>query len=192
MFVFIAGLLGLFAEGAHSSGSWAAFKHFYNDFFNYPGFEAWKFVNLAIFIAIMVRLVKTPLSETFKAKRESIRAVLIKAEKDRQEALSQLTSAEGKLAQLETDKATVLQKAKEEAEFEKNRLLEQTRMDIERLRHQSEAELTRLANQSRSNLRRFSAEESIRIAQEKLRTQIDLGTDARLVKANLSEIGGLN
>jgi len=41
-------------------------------------------------------------------------------------------------------------------------------------------------------LRRFSAEEIIRLAEEKLRAQIDGDKDARLVKASISEIGGLN
>ena len=66
------------------------------------------------------------------------------------------------------------------------------KLEVERLRQQTEAELTRLANQSRAELRRFSAEESIRLAEEKLRAQIDGGVDARLVKASIQEIGGLN
>lgn len=177
------------AETSHSA---SAFSQFYDKYFNIPGFEAWKFLNLAVFLAILGHLLKKPLTETFKAKRESIRAVLIQAEKEKQDALAQLTSAEGKLAQLETDKANAIQKAREEAQAEKDRILVQTKTDIERLRHQSDAELARITNQSRNELRRFSAEECIRLAEEKLRAKIDAGIDARLVKANIQEIGGLN
>ncbi len=189
MFAFIYKLNLLLAA---SGGKESAFTHFYNQYLNIPGFEAWKFLNLGIFIAIMVYVMKKPLSEAFKAKREQIRAELIKAEAEKQAALAQLTSTEAKLAQLETEKENILKKAKDEAAFEKKRLAEQTSGEIERLRVQKEGDLDRLSKQSYAQLRRFSAEESIRLAEEKLRTQIDGVADARLVKASIQEIGGLN
>lgn len=186
------GFLNNFALLLAGSGGESAFTHFYNEYFNIPGFELWKFINLGIFIGFMVYLTKKPLTEAFRAKREAIRSELIKAEQEKQAALAELTSIEAKLAQLETEKEEVLKKAKAEAAAEKKRLAESTAAEIERLKKQNEAELTRLANQSRAELRRFSAEESIRLAEEKLRGQIDVSADARLIKANIQEIGGLN
>ena len=190
MFAFIISFIFLFAETTHAAES--GFTRFYNEYFNIPGFEAWKFLNLGVFIAVMVYLLKKPLSEAFKAKREEIRAELIKAEEEKKAALAKLTSAEAKLAQLETEKANILKKAKDEAAFEKKRLAAQTKIEAERLRQQTEGDLARLAKQTNAELRRFSAEESIRLAEEKLRAQIDGDKDARLVKASISEIGGLN
>lgn len=188
MFAFLNSFILLLAASGGESG----FTHFYNQYFNIPGFEAWKFLNLAIFIAIMVYFVRKPLSEAFKTKREQIRAELIKAEEEKQAALSMLTTAEAKLGQLGTEKENILQKAKDEAAFEQKRLAEQTKVEIERLRQQTESDLARLSKQSYAELRRFSAEESIRLAEEKLRAQIDGDKDARLVKASIQEIGGLN
>ncbi|MFN0277826.1 MAG: hypothetical protein ACKVRN_04405 [Pyrinomonadaceae bacterium] len=174
------------------AGASGGFMGFYEEYLNIPGFEAWKFINLGVFIAVMVWLLKKPLSGAFKAKREEIRSELIKAEEEKQAALAKLTSAEGKLAQLETEKAGVIQRAKDEAAAEKNRLAEQAKIEIERMRQQTDGELARLTTQSRAELRRFSANESIRLAAEKLRSQIDGEKDARLVKASIQEIGGLN
>ncbi|MGE3467421.1 MAG: hypothetical protein AB7J13_10865 [Pyrinomonadaceae bacterium] len=188
MFAFIYSVVFLFAGSGGESG----YMRFYNEWFNIPGFEAWKFINLGLFIAILVYLLKKPLGDAFKAKRDQIRAELIKAEAEKQAALAKLTTVEAKLAQLDADKEEILHNAKEEAAAEKKRLAEQTRSDIERLRLQSDAEMSRLLGQSRSALRRFSAEESIRRAEEKLRAQIDGGVDAKLVKASIQEIGGLN
>lgn len=188
MIAFITSFILLLA----GSGGGGGFTQFYNEWFNIPGFELWKFINLGIFVGLLIYLLKKPLGDAFKAKRELIRAELIKAEQEKQAALAKLTSAEAKLAQLEAEKENVLRKAKEEAAFEQNRLAEQTDEDVERLRSQTEAEIVRLANQTRAELRRFSAEESIRLAEAKLLAQIDGGTDARLVKASISEIGGLN
>ena len=187
MFAFITNFLFLFAEGGESS-----FARFYNEYLNIPGFEAWKFFNLAIFIAGMVYLLKKPLSDAFKAKREEIRSELINAEEEKQAALARLTAIEARLSQLESEKDNILKKARDEAAFEKKRLAESTKIEIERLRQQTEAELARLSNQSRAELRRLSAEKSINLAEEKLRAQIDGPIDARLIKGSINEIGGLN
>lgn len=180
----------LAAGGDHGSQGW--FTRFYNEWLNIPGFEAWKFVNLAIFIAILVYLVKKPLSDAFKAKRDAIRAELIKAEEEKQNALKRLTSAEVKLAGLENEKAAVLRKAREEAEAEKRRLAEQAEWDVQKLREQAAGEVSRLQKLTVVQLRRFSAEESVRLAEEKLRARIDTSKDAQLVKSGIASIGGLN
>lgn len=195
MLAFITSFILFFAgasSGSGSGGRWEAFKHFYNDWFNIPGFEAWKFVNLAIFVALMVYVLKKPLGEAFKAKREEIRAELIKAEAEKQDALAKLTSIEARLSQLETEKSDILAKAKDEAAFEKKRLADQTKLEVERLRLQTEGELARIAKQSHAELRRLSANTTIDLAEKKLRAQIDGGVDAKLIKGSISEIGGLN
>jgi len=181
-----------FALFLAGSGGEGGFSHFYNQYFNIPGFEIWKFINLAIFIALMVYVAKKPLTEAFKAKREQIRSELICAEEEKQAALAKLSSVDAKLAGLEAEKEAIIAKAKEESAFEKKRLADQTKADVDRMTQQSQSELARLAGQTHAALRRFSAEESIRLAEEKLRSQIDGSADARLVKASINEIGGLN
>jgi F0F1-type ATP synthase membrane subunit b/b' len=117
---------------------------------------------------------------------------LIRAEEAKQAALAQLTTAEAKLASLDVEKAEVLKKAKAEAEAEKASIATQTESEIQKMREQADGEITRLAQQTRVELRRFSAEESIRIAEEKLRGKINAENDATLVKSGIEAIGGLN
>ena len=120
MLVFIYSFLLLFSEEVHSSASPGSFSQIWHDYFNYPGFEAWKFVNLAIFVGLMIYLLKKPLSETFRAKREVIRAEIIKAEEEKQAALRKLTETEAKLARLNSEVSTVKERATQEAAAEKN------------------------------------------------------------------------
>ncbi|MGD9560800.1 MAG: hypothetical protein AB7P09_00780 [Pyrinomonadaceae bacterium] len=179
----------LAASGTESEGGFTAF---YNEWLNIPGFEAWKFLNLAIFVAVLIYLVKRPLGDAFKAKRDAIRAELIKAEEEKQAAVKQLTAAEAKLAGLESERAALLEKARKEAEQEKLRLADQAEWDVQKLREQKSGEISRLQKQTFVQLRRFSAEESIRLAEEKLRSQIDTSKDEQLVRGGIASIGGLN
>ena len=191
MFAFFYNVILMLAEsGAHGKGG--GFTQFYNDYLNIPGFEAWKFVNLAIFVALLIYFVKKPLGDAFKAKREAIRAELIKAEEEKKAALAQLTAAEAKLAAVESERAAILKKAREEAEDEKANILKQTEIEIAKMREQAEGEINRLSQQVKAELRRFTAEESVRLAEEKLRGKINPETDAVLVKSGIQSIGGLN
>ena len=192
MLAFLNITILLFAGAAHAGDSEGGFLHFYNEYLNIPGFELWKFINLAIFIAILVYLLNKPLSEAFKAKREAIRADLIRAEQEKAAALERLTQAEAKLTELEAEKQRVLRTAEDEAAADAARLQEQTEAEIERLRRQTSGDLSRLVQQVRAELRKLSAEESIRLAEQKLRTRIDAEKDSNLVRASIREIGGLN
>lgn len=160
-------------------------------YMNYPGFEAWRFINLIIFFGIMAYLLRKPLSDAFKARRERIREDLIRAEAMRKEALARLTEAEARLAGFESDKAALLENAREEAESERNRIEEEIRANSERLREQAASEIERKSKQARARLKRLSAEESVRMAEAKIRKAMNAETDARLVKANIQAIGGL-
>jgi F0F1-type ATP synthase membrane subunit b/b' len=194
MSVFLFNFILIFAEtaSAQSGSGWGNFLHFWNTYFNYPGFELWRFLNLAIFVGILIYLLKKPLSEAFKAKRETIRAELIKAEAEKQAALAQLTATESKLARLDAEAETIRQRAAQEAIAEKTRINQQTEFEISKLREQADSEIERTGKQIKTELRRFSAEESIRLAEEKIRREINPEKDARLVRANIQSIGGLN
>ena len=189
MFAFINFLLFL-AEAGHSAGG--GFSEFWHKYFDIPGFQAWKFFNLAVFVGIIVYLVRKPLTGAFKAKREKIRAELIKAEEEKQAALAKLTESEAKLARLDEEAKSVREKSAQEAAAEKTRIAEQTETDIQKIRSQADNEIARNAQQAKADLRRFSAEESIRLAEEKIKSAMNSEADAKLVKANIQAIGGLN
>lgn len=177
---------------AESHGAGEGHSGFYDTYLNYPGFEAWKFLNLAIFVTILVYILKKPLSAAFKAKRDAIRADLIRAEEEKQSALAQLTSIEAKVVGLESQKSNILKNAEAEAESEKTRIERETENNINKLRETTDSEIERLAQQSKTELRRFSANESIRLAEEKIKNVMNSDTDSRLVKASIQSIGGLN
>lgn len=191
MFTFATSFLLVLASGGDTHGG-GGYMDLYNSYLNIPGFEAWKFVNLAIFTVIILYFVKKPVSAAFKARRDAIRAELIRAEEEKKAAMARLTTAEAKLASLDNERQLVLNKAKQEADAEKARLGEQADLEVAKIKAQSSGEITRLTQVATVELRRFSAEESIRLAEEKLRSEIDDKADAGLVGSRIQAIGGLN
>jgi len=194
MLAFLFNYILIYAAPSGSAGEAGrgGFMDFYNHYLNFPGFEAWRFFNLALFVGILIYLLKKPLTAAFKAKRETIRAELIKAEAEKQAALTQLTATEAKFARLDAEAEAIRQRAEQEAAAEKSRITEQTEFEIKKLREQAMSEIERKNQLARLKLRRFSAEESIRLAEEKIKAEITDEKDARLVKANIQSIGGLN
>ena len=193
MLVFIYSFLFLFSEEVHSSASPGSFSQIWHDYFDYPGFEAWKFINLAIFVWLAIYISERffDVSGKFKTKREEIRAELIKAEAEKQAALQKLTETEAKLARLDTEVSTVKERATQEASAEKNRIIEQTEAEIAKLREQANNEIERTSKQTKNELRKFSAEESIRLAEELIKSKINPEVDAKIVKTGIESIGGL-
>lgn len=189
----ILGIILFLTEGAAASkGAWGQFREFWDHYLNYPGFELWKFINLGLFVYLLIYLLKKPLSDAFKAKRDVIRAELIKAEEDKQAALAKLTTIEAKLVGVDSEKAAIMKNARTEVDLEKSRLAQQGANEASKLVAQAEGEVARLGSVARIQLRRFAVDESLRLAEEKLVASVDSNTDSRLIKSGIQAIGGLN
>lgn len=186
MFAFINFLLFLAAE-ADSHGGGASF---YDKYLNYPGFEAWKFLNLFIFVGALVFLLRRPLSNAFKARRETIRAELIRAQQERDAALAKLQQVEERLQNLDAETVRIREQAQREAEAEATRIAEQTHADIEKIRENARREIASAAANAKRDLRQFSADESVRLAEEMVRQNMQGETAARLVNASIDGLGG--
>src|SRR5436853_7013640 len=80
---------------------------------DYPGFELWKFVNLFIFVGALVYVLvsKARLGEAFRARRESIKAELEKARTERDAAVAKLKEVEERLSSLNSEIETIKAKA---------------------------------------------------------------------------------
>lgn len=186
MFVFTLNILGLFAGGGSGGDG------FWNDYINFPGFEVWRFVNLAIFVGILIYILKKPLSAAFKAKRESIRAELIKAEEEKKAALAKLTEVETRIAGSQTEIDTINAEAKREIDEEKSRLAAQAEIESAKLREQAAGEIVRIGQVAKLELRRFGVNESLRLAEEKLRADITPQVDEKLIRSGIQAIGEVN
>jgi F-type H+-transporting ATPase subunit b len=159
---------------------------------DYPGFELWKFVNLAIFVIALAFILtrKAKLGEIFKARRESIKRELARAEQERDAALAKLKEVEERLGLLDTEVATIKEQAVREAAEERERIAHSTEAEIAKLSEQALREIESAGKAARKDLRRYTAEQSVRLAEEIVRREIKPEDDARLIASNIEELGG--
>jgi F-type H+-transporting ATPase subunit b len=180
--------LAFFAEAERGGG----FDEIYNNYLNYPGFEAWKFLNLFVFVGLLIYLLRKPVSNAFRAKRESIRQELIRAKEERDAALAKLAEIEVKLASLDEETARIKEQSAREAENEKARIAAQTEADISKMRENARREIETAATRAKRELKRFAADESIRLAEDILRQKINAADAERLISAGINSLGANN
>jgi len=159
---------------------------------DYPGFELWKFFNLAIFVLALVYILtrKAKLGEAFKARREGIKQELARAQQERDAALAKLKEVEERLGLLDTEVATIKEQSVRQAAEERERIARSTETEITRLSEQATREIESAGKAAKKELRRYTAEQSVRLAEEIVRREMKPEDDARLIANNIEELGG--
>ncbi len=159
--------------------------------YNIPGWEAWKFLNLFLFIGLLVYFLRKPLSESLVARREAIRRDLMRAQEERNAAQAKLDEVEARLARLNAEIEAVRAQSQREAAAERERIERATEEEIRKLREQAQREIESAGKVARQELRRQAAEESVRLAEETIRREMRPEDDARLVGEYVEELGGI-
>jgi len=155
---------------------------------NYPGLEVWKFLDLGIFLGVAVFLLKRRMRDALEARRENIRSELLRAQKERDEAIAQLAAVEALLARLDSDIATLRDEARKEAELERQRLQVATDAELEKLRLEAQKGIERAGKIARQELRRFLALRSVQLARESVIRDLRPEDDVRLIASSIAEL----
>lgn len=158
---------------------------------NYPGFELWKFFNLFLFVGVLAFVLRRPIGEAMRARRDGIRRELMKAQEERDAALSKLEEVEARLSRLDSEVLIVREQARKNALVERERIARSTDEDAKKLRDQALREIESAGKTARQELRRFTAEQSVQIAEDMIRRDIRPEDDARLIDMSIDELGGV-
>jgi F-type H+-transporting ATPase subunit b len=158
------------------------------EWFNYPGLELWKFLNLAIFTTAAIFVLRKPISQALLSRRDAIRQELVAAQQERERALAQIAEADSLLNRLHEDVRKVHKQADEEAKSERERLAASTEREMEKLKQQSQREVDTAGKLARKELRQFLAQRSIELARESVRNQMRPEDDTALIKDNIGDL----
>ncbi len=149
-----------------------------------------RWFNLLLFVGVLVFLLRKPLANFLQTRRDGIHKDLIRAQEERAAALAKLEQVEVKLARLNLEIATVRVQAEQEAQAERERLATATENEIKKMREQSQRDIENAAKQARHALRLYAAEQSVQLAEEVVRRNIQPEDDRRLVGEYVTTLKG--
>ncbi|MBA3805656.1 MAG: ATP synthase F0 subunit B [Acidobacteria bacterium] len=181
MYIAFTTLMLLFVSAEGEAAPW----------WNQRGLELWKFVNLFLFVGALVYILRRPVSDALRARREGIRRELMRAQEERDAANAKLEEVEARLARLDAEVMIVREQSRREAEEERERIRRSADEDAEKLRDQARREIESAGKAARQELRRYAAEQSVRLAEEMIRRDISPADDQRLVERQVEELGGI-
>jgi len=157
-------------------------------YLNYPGLEAWKFLNLAIFTGLGIYILRKPISQALQSRRGAIQQELITAQNERDQALARVAEADSMLSGLDDDVRKIQEQARQEVTSERQRITASTEREIEKLKQQAQREMETADKLARKELREFLAEKSVQMARASIRTQMRPEDDTALIRESIGEL----
>ena len=158
------------------------------EWFNYPGLEIWKFVNLIIFMAAGLYVQRRPISAALTSRRESIRKELVTAQTEREQALARVSEAEDLLSRVDEHASAIRKQALNEAKAERERLAAAAGNEIKKLKQQAQREMEVADKLARKELRQFLAQRSVELARATVSSQMRPEDDTILIKENIGDL----
>ena len=150
-----------------------------------------KLFNLLLFVGLMVYFLRRPIIGAFRGRQEGIRSELMHAEDERAAAEARLQEVETRLARLDTEVEAIRAHAQKEAGEERVRVERATEVEIKKIREQARREIESATKAARAELRTFTAEQSVKLAEEMIRRDIRPEDDAHLAREYVEELGGV-
>ena len=148
-------------------------------------------LNFAIWGAGLFFMLKGALSAMFKERKEELETLLAQAERDKAEGEAQVRELETKMAGLEGELADILSKAEQDAEVEKQRVLEAARAEATQILAQAQAEIGHQKRQAEQELRALVAELAVEGAAKRLEARLSGAEAASAVDRAIQQIGGV-
>ena len=158
------------------------------EWFNYPGLEVWKFLNLAIFLAAAIYILRKKINEALLARRGAIQQELLAAQTQREQALARVAEADDLLSRVDEHVGAIHKQAAQEAETERQRLAQATTKEKDKLKQQAQREIESANKLARKQLRQFLAKRSVELARESVQRQMRPEDDTLLIKESIGDL----
>jgi F-type H+-transporting ATPase subunit b len=194
MLVLALAATGLWAQehGAPATGEHAAAEHASGEHGSGGTPEVsiwWKWANFAILAGGLGYMISKNAPAYFASRNEEIRKGLEEGAELQREANARTAAMEARLKNLEAEITELRTKAKAEIAAEGERVQAETAAAMGKIQAHAENEISSAAKNERAQLKTFAADLALKMAEGKLRAQLNSQTDAGLIQGFLK---GLN
>jgi F0F1-type ATP synthase membrane subunit b/b' len=132
-----------------------------------------KIVNLAIYVGILVFILRKPMIAFFETRRSAILEDLNRAQLEKVEAQAKLAEVEARLAKLEDEQTEIRNSAMAEADAEAARMSARTDEEIRKIAEAAERDIDGALKAARADLQKFVAEKAVEIAESQIRSEMN-------------------
>jgi F-type H+-transporting ATPase subunit b len=141
----------------------------------------WKWANFGILVIGAGYLLGKHLPAFFKGRTADIQKDITEAQQQKLAAEKRSAEMDARLSSLGADIETFRSQSKIEMEQEASRIRQETAHQIEKLQRQAEQEIESAGNLASRQLREYAAKLALDLAEQRIRTRLDAGTEAGLV-----------
>jgi F-type H+-transporting ATPase subunit b len=148
----------------------------------------WKWANFAILAIGLGYLIGKNVPPLFRKQSDEIQNALAEAAKIKQEAAAYAASVEARLASLKSEIQKLRETAHNDMSVESDRIRRETEHHLQRIREQSVQEVELMTRAAKSDLRKYAAELAIGLAEQRIRSRMNPGTQENLVNGFLRDL----
>ncbi|MFH1091392.1 MAG: F0F1 ATP synthase subunit B, partial [Pseudomonadota bacterium] len=154
--------------------------------------KIWDFVyrvmNFGVLFVILFVVLRKPLRQLFRNRRERIRETLADLEQKKAEAEARFKEIEARLADLDAERQKIIADYVREGEREKENIISNARQMAERIQRQAQIAIAQEIKSAKSDLTKEIAEKSAAMAEELIKKNIDDHDQERLVEEYLDKV----
>jgi F-type H+-transporting ATPase subunit b len=149
-----------------------------------------KAVNLILVMTVVVWVARKPLANFFAGRSQAIRDQLAEAQKARLEAETRLAEIHSRMSSLEEELLEIRAVAEREARQEHQRLIADAERDAQKIMERARREIEGMTRTAQLELRAHVAELSVRLARQKIQTEMTADDHRRLFARFVAGLGG--
>jgi len=148
----------------------------------------WKTVNFLILVAIIYKFAKKPITNALSSRAKSEKQLIDEAREAEKNVSSNLIEMKSKIAGLEKEALEMVETAKKDAEAEKKRIIEEGKQEIQRMTKQANFALQQEQRKIEDELKNWIAEESVKLAKERLKEEMNQNHQKNLVGSYMAQL----
>lgn len=148
----------------------------------------WKTLNVAVLVGIIYKFARKPVASALNSTAQSAKQLVDDARSAEEKITSELSGMRFQISVLEKEAVEMVASAKKDAENEKARIIEEGRQELARMKEQARFTLEQERRKAEDVLRNWIAEESVRLAEGKLKKDMNQKHQAKLVKNYMNQL----
>ena len=151
--------------------------------------QMWKWANFVLLAAALGYMMAKFLPPIFADRTKEIQKDITEAQAAKMQADQRAADVEARLAKLGQDIETFRSQAAVDMQQEGERIRQETAMQIKRIEEQAAVEIDSAGKAARHELKEFSAELSLKLAEQRIASKLDAATTGRLVDGFIADLG---